>query len=198
MGGRIPARGATAWLIAGPWGAAKRRVIRRLAGFKPAGERWTVMAGDLGEDMLDPGEFAPLGIAVRGAAYGCPCCLGNLPLRVKLGRLLRETAPDRLLLELPPGTHLEAAVALFRDPLLAPAITLQAVLYVIDAAGAEAPLPEAVRSELAAADRVLVADAPAALIEGLGAQHPGVRFTANPGELADLIRAGDPAAPRAH
>jgi hypothetical protein len=42
------------------------------------------------------------------APRGCPCCTGRVETQVGLARLLREAAPDRVLLELPDPQHLPA------------------------------------------------------------------------------------------
>lgn len=42
------------------------------------------------------------------APRGCPCCSGRVETQVALARLLREGAPDRVLIELPDPRHLHA------------------------------------------------------------------------------------------
>ena len=38
----------------------------------------------------------------------CPCCVGRVELQVTLARLLRERRPERILVELADGDHLQA------------------------------------------------------------------------------------------
>ncbi len=56
-------------------------------------------AGDPG-DARDPGGAGEAGVSVELVAPGCPCCLGLLPFRIGLIRLLRRTSthPPSLLL----------------------------------------------------------------------------------------------------
>lgn len=49
---------------------------------------------------------APEGVPVAGVA-GCPCCVGQVALRVTLTRLLRAHRPTRLLLLLAAADHAE-------------------------------------------------------------------------------------------
>ena len=42
------------------------------------------------------------------APRGCPCCSGRVETQITLARLLREVAPERVLLELADGRHLQA------------------------------------------------------------------------------------------
>lgn len=68
--------------------------------------------------------FAPLtelpeDLAIAPLAPGCPCCLGQLPMRVTLVRLLRQHRPEHVLLVLAGGAHLDRVRALLADPALA-------------------------------------------------------------------------------
>lgn len=130
---RIPSQervGVT--LFAGPRGAGKTTTMLALLGVKPAGEPWTLVIEELGKTMPDPGLLSANNVAVRGAPYGCPCCSGNVTLRVALGRAVRETRPKRLMLELPWGAHVGKLVALFDDPLLAGSLFIEGVIAVVD------------------------------------------------------------------
>lgn len=119
-------------IFAGARGAGKTTTILRLLNAKPEAERWTVIIDELGRTMPDPGVLAANGISIRGAPYGCPCCTGNTPMRVVLGRAVRETRPQRVILEVPWGSHLGNVVTLFEDPLIANALSLAAVVAVVD------------------------------------------------------------------
>ncbi len=45
----------------------------------------------------------------------CPCCLGQLPLRVAIVRLVRSQRPDAVLLLLAGGEHADRVSALLAD-----------------------------------------------------------------------------------
>ncbi|QEI04549.1 hypothetical protein FXN63_00910 [Pigmentiphaga aceris] len=49
---------------------------------------------------------APGGITLVQLAAGCVCCVGQLPLRVTVARLLRQVRPARLWIEISDGAHL--------------------------------------------------------------------------------------------
>jgi G3E family GTPase len=54
-----------------------------------------------------PGTFvADGGITLVQLAAGCVCCVGQLPLRVTVARLLRQVRPARLWIEISDGAHL--------------------------------------------------------------------------------------------
>ena len=82
-----------AWLMAHPTG---RRAILAEAGLQ---------ALDVPDDVM----------LVRLMA-GCICCVGFVPMRVALVRLLRQAPPNELLVLVADGTHLERVRALLRDP----------------------------------------------------------------------------------
>ena len=46
-----------------------------------------------------------LGLPVHRLAPGCPCCIGNLTLRVTLARILRAAAPDHMVIALIEPEH---------------------------------------------------------------------------------------------
>lgn len=92
VGGVDERRGVDAWLSST---SAKRRVV--------------VVEGFFSE--LDLPADVPL---VRLGA-GCVCCLGQVPLRVGLTRMLRSVRPDAVLLILSQGGHLDRVKALLAD-----------------------------------------------------------------------------------
>jgi G3E family GTPase len=58
---------------------------------------------------------APANIAVALLAPGCVCCVGQVPLRVTLTRVVRTHRPDDLLLLLATPHHLPRVRALLAD-----------------------------------------------------------------------------------
>lgn len=88
-------------VIAGPLGAGKTSLIRHLLEHKPAHERWAVLINEFGQIGLDAALLttADDGIALGEVAGGCLCCVNGVPFQVGLGRLLRRSKPDRLLIE---------------------------------------------------------------------------------------------------
>jgi G3E family GTPase len=58
---------------------------------------------------------APADVPVTSLASGCVCCLGQLPLRVSLVRLVRSLRPEAILLVLSGGEHAARVRALLAD-----------------------------------------------------------------------------------
>jgi hypothetical protein len=69
--------------------------------------------------VLVEGAFVPLAapddVAVERLTAGCPCCMGQLPLRVTLVRLVRSLRPQALLLLLAAEGHVARVKALLAD-----------------------------------------------------------------------------------
>ncbi len=88
-------------LIAGPLGAGKTSLIRHLLAHKPAGERWAVLINEFGQIGLDAALLTTGadGIGLAEVPGGCLCCVNGAPFQVGLSRLLRQSRPDRLLIE---------------------------------------------------------------------------------------------------
>lgn len=72
-----------------------------------------------------PGTFvASGGITLVQLAAGCVCCVGQLPLRVTVARLLRQVRPARLWIEIADGAHLPEVRRQLAGPGFHGAITL--------------------------------------------------------------------------
>ncbi len=86
-------------LITGFLGVGKTSAILHLLEQKPASENWSVLVNEFGGIGIDGAIYASRGIQVRQVAGGCLCCSAGVPLQVAVNRILRETRPDRLLIE---------------------------------------------------------------------------------------------------
>jgi hypothetical protein len=102
-------------LLAGPAAGA---ALARWAAERPPDERWAVV-----HDAAAPPPLAESpALAVAGFSGGCLCCVGSSAFPLFLGRLLRRGPWQRLMVALPAGAEVAAAVdALLRGP-LAPAL----------------------------------------------------------------------------
>lgn len=133
-------------LIAGPLGAGKTSLIRQLLLQKPAAERWAVLINEFGQIGLDAALLTTdaQGIGLAEVPGGCLCCVNGAPFQVGLARLLRQSRPDRLLIE-PSGLGhpLELLRQLGEVPWQG-VLALQPPVMVLDAAAlaAGATLPE--------------------------------------------------------
>lgn len=147
-------------LIAGPLGAGKTSLIRRLLAQRPAHERWAVLINEFGQIGLDAALLArdEEGVSFSEVAGGCLCCVNGLPFQVGLGRLLRQARPDRLLIE-PSG--LGHPLRLLEQLAEAPwdgVLAVQPLVMVLDAAAlaVAAPLPDSQREALSRAALLLL------------------------------------------
>ena len=176
-------------LFAGPRGAGKSRAMLSLLDLKRDSERWTLVVEEIGKTMPDPAVLSMRGVAVRGTPYGCPCCSGNLTMRISLARALRETRPHRILFELPWGAHLARTLSLFSDPLLAESVSLAGLIAVLDAGKSNlSDMPDALREALTLSTFILLngTDIPPERISTLSHAFPGKRIAA--GTESDLFR----------
>lgn len=86
-------------IISGFLGVGKTSAILDLFRQKPAEEKWAVLVNEFGKIGIDGQIYTSNGIAVKEIPGGCMCCAQGLPLQVAVNRLLRETRPDRLIIE---------------------------------------------------------------------------------------------------
>lgn len=86
-------------IISGFLGVGKTTAILNLFAQKPDAEKWAVLVNEFGKVGIDGRVYQSHGIAVKEIPGGCMCCAQGLPLQVAVNRLLRETRPDRLLIE---------------------------------------------------------------------------------------------------
>ena len=80
-------------------GVGKTTAILDLLQQKPKNENWAVLVNEFGKVGIDGAIYAAAGITVKEIAGGCLCCAVGLPFQVSINRLLKETRPDRLLIE---------------------------------------------------------------------------------------------------
>jgi len=86
-------------IISGFLGVGKTTAILSLFANKPANEKWGVLVNEFGKIGIDGRVYQAESIAVKEIPGGCVCCAQGLPLQVAVNRFLRETRPDRLIIE---------------------------------------------------------------------------------------------------
>ena len=86
-------------LITGFLGSGKTTTLRHLLAGKPEGENWAVLVNEFGEIGIDGALLAESGAVLKEIPGGCMCCVNGLPMQVGLNMLLKQTRPDRLLIE---------------------------------------------------------------------------------------------------
>ncbi len=121
-------------LITGFLGVGKTTAVMNLLAQKPADEYWAIVVNEFGEVGIDGATLSSLGDGLQVAEVpgGCICCTTSPMLRVTLGKLARGKRPDRLLIE-PSGLgHPAGIIDLLRDPMLASAFEVRAVITLLD------------------------------------------------------------------
>lgn len=86
-------------VVLGFLGVGKTSAILDWLRQKPAGEKWAVLVNEFGEIGIDGAIYSQHGVAIKEIPGGCMCCAQGVPMQVAVNRLLRETRPDRLLIE---------------------------------------------------------------------------------------------------
>ncbi|WP_297572947.1 GTP-binding protein [uncultured Deefgea sp.] len=121
-------------LITGFLGVGKTTALMNLLAQKPADEYWAIVVNEFGEVGIDGATLSSAGDGLQVAEVpgGCICCTTSPMLRVTLGKLARGIRPDRLLIE-PSGLgHPAGIIDLLRDPMLASAFEVRAVVCLLD------------------------------------------------------------------
>lgn len=82
-------------------------------------DAWLAETAEARRAVLTEGVFRaldiPPGVPVTRIGAGCVCCMGQVPLRVGLTRMVRALRPDVVLLVLASGEHLARVRALLAD-----------------------------------------------------------------------------------
>jgi G3E family GTPase len=86
-------------LITGFLGVGKTSAILNLMTQKPANEKWSVLVNEFGAVGIDGAIYKAKGVEVKEIPGGCMCCAAGVPLQVAVNRILKETRPQRLLIE---------------------------------------------------------------------------------------------------
>lgn len=127
-------------LVTGLLGTGKTSALCHLLRQVPVGERWAVVVNEFGELGIDAGVLAggvsaahrDTQVAIREVPGGCLCCTAQAGLRVALTQILRTVRPDRVLIE-PSGVgHPTGIIDILREPPLAWALYVQAVICLLD------------------------------------------------------------------
>ncbi len=128
-GKRIPTN-----LIIGFFGSGKTSAIAKLINQRPAGEKWSILINEFGEVSIDHAmvESNQEEIAVGELGGGCACCTVAFVFRPMLAQFIRQTKPDRLILEPSGISHPAKVIDILRSPNFAAAIDLRNIICLID------------------------------------------------------------------
>ena len=124
-------------IITGFLGVGKTTAIQYLLANKPENERWAVLVNEFGEVGIDAGlmnnESEVPGVFIKELPGGCMCCTAGVPMQIALNQLIRQSRPDRLLIE-PTGLgHPEEVVATLQQPEYSGVLDLRCTITLVDA-----------------------------------------------------------------
>lgn len=119
-------------IITGFLGSGKTTTLLHLLAHKPANENWAILVNEFGEVGIDGALLADRGATLKEIPGGCMCCVNGLPLQVGLNMLLRQSKPDRLIIE-PTGLgHPKQLLNMLRAAVYQPWIQVDATLTLLD------------------------------------------------------------------
>ena len=119
-------------LITGFLGVGKTSAILHLISQKPTNEKWSVLVNEFGSVGIDGAIYKAKGIAVKEIPSGCMCCAAGVPLQIAINRILKETRPQRLLIE-PSGLgHPKRVLDTLRGQYFKEALSLKASICLLD------------------------------------------------------------------
>lgn len=148
------------YVLAGPLGAGKTSIVRYWLSQRPANERWAVLVNEFGAVGLDAALLSTGQdeIAIAEVAGGCVCCTNGAPFTVALSRLIRQSKPDRVILELSGLSHPKPLLRQLHAPPWAGVLAVQPLTVVLDGAvlneGGE--IPQAIRAVMHDASNIVV------------------------------------------
>ncbi|MBV8048850.1 MAG: GTP-binding protein [Paludibacterium sp.] len=119
-------------LFTGFLGVGKTTALRHLIAHKPADEKWALIVNEFGEVGIDGAVLSGGDVPVAEIAGGCLCCVAGPQMTVTVATLLRRAKPDRLLIEASGLAHAAGVIDELRQPPLAEALTVGAVLTLVD------------------------------------------------------------------
>ena len=119
-------------LLTGFLGVGKTTAIRHLLAKRPAHEVWALIVNEFGEIGIDGAVLADDQIQMAEIAGGCLCCVAGPQMTVTVATLLRRAKPDRLLIEASGLAHAAGVIDELRQPSLAEALDIGAVLTIVD------------------------------------------------------------------
>lgn len=125
-------------LITGFLGTGKTTAILHLLSQAPEGQRWAVLVNEFGRigvdgDLMQEAAGDHAEVYVEEVAGGCLCCVGSAGMQVGLNRLIRDSKPDRILIE-PTGLgHPAQLIQQLTGPQYKEVIDLRATIGLVDA-----------------------------------------------------------------
>ncbi len=119
-------------LFSGFLGTGKTTAIKSLMDQKNPAEKWVIIVNEFGEIGIDGAVLSDNGIPVAEIAGGCLCCVAGPMLTATVAKMLRDSRPDRLLIEASGLAHAASVVDELKAKPLGNALDIGAVFTLVD------------------------------------------------------------------
>ena len=119
-------------LISGFLGTGKTTALKSLMAQKSPDEKWVIMVNEFGEIGIDGAVLSDNGIPVAEIAGGCLCCVAGPQMSNTVAKMLRDVAPDRLMIEASGLAHAASVIDELKTPPLDQSLEIGAVFTVVD------------------------------------------------------------------
>ena len=119
-------------LIAGFLGTGKTTALKSLMAQKNPDEKWVIIVNEFGEIGIDGAVLSDNGIPVAEIAGGCLCCVAGPQMSNTVAKMLRDVAPDRLMIEASGLAHAASVIDELKTPPLDQSLEIGAVFTVVD------------------------------------------------------------------
>ena len=119
-------------LISGFLGTGKTTALKSLMAQKNSDEKWVIIVNEFGEIGIDGAVLSDNGIPVAEIAGGCLCCVAGPQMSNTVAKMLRDVAPDRLMIEASGLAHAASVIDELKTPPLDQSLEIGAVFTVVD------------------------------------------------------------------
>ena len=119
-------------LISGFLGTGKTTALKSLMAQKNSDEKWVIIVNEFGEIGIDGAVLSDSGMPVAEIAGGCLCCVAGPQMSNTVAKMLRDVAPDRLMIEASGLAHAASVIDELKTPPLDQSLEIGAVFTVVD------------------------------------------------------------------
>ncbi|QEY26233.1 CobW family GTP-binding protein [Neisseria zalophi] len=128
----MPIKKTKVHLISGFLGTGKTTALKSLMEQKDPEEKWVIIVNEFGEIGIDGAVLSDNGIPVAEIAGGCLCCTAGPQLSATVQKMLRDTQPDRLMIEASGLAHAASVIDELKEKPLNEQLEIAAVFTVVD------------------------------------------------------------------
>lgn len=119
-------------VFSGFLGVGKTTALKSLMAQKNPAEKWVILVNEFGEIGIDGAVLSNNGIPVAEIAGGCLCCVAGAQLTDTVQRMLRDTRPDRIMIEASGLAHAASVIDELSGKPLGNMLAIGAVFTIVD------------------------------------------------------------------